>query len=411
MWALTRGRSSFARPTESDAVGSFAYENWRASLVDQSPGEALEYPLFGDVPNIAGDIDAGLGPYKVLNCIATPYDVGRAVLALQVDYHATATARLLSVTDASRYHGGIDADEIAALLSLGLGIRLKAGSPTRWFKPGEDPRGRPWSFQQSGRPDPTVTHSSIGKLIPRLQRQVVLTEVPPQMFAFHALAPADSVSLIRAARLYQDGVWLADAEPSLAWLMLVSAVEAAAERWHTGKTAARDRLRDGMPDLERLLVAAGGDALADQVARMIGHTLKATKKFLDFCIAFLPPPAEPRPAEYSCLDWSVEGMKRALQRVYDYRSIALHAGTPFPLPMCYPPLAAGDAPAERLPGNAMAGFGGMWLSRDVPMFLHTFEHIARNCLLAWWASLILTDEAGVSEDRLKHSREPGVKNG
>jgi hypothetical protein len=44
-------------------------------------------------------------------------------------------------------------------------------------------------------------------------------------------APADQVALIRAARLHQDAVWIAEQEPELAWLMLVSALETGAGRW------------------------------------------------------------------------------------------------------------------------------------------------------------------------------------
>jgi hypothetical protein len=44
-------------------------------------------------------------------------------------------------------------------------------------------------------------------------------------------APADQVALIRTARLHQDAVWIAEQEPELAWLMLVSALETGAGRW------------------------------------------------------------------------------------------------------------------------------------------------------------------------------------
>ena len=44
-------------------------------------------------------------------------------------------------TDASNYHGGSISDEIAALLSLNLGIRAKAGGCTRVFSEGDDEKG------------------------------------------------------------------------------------------------------------------------------------------------------------------------------------------------------------------------------------------------------------------------------
>jgi len=44
---------------------------------------------------------------------------------------------------------------------------------------------------------------------------------------FAALSPEQAIALGRAARLYQDALWLAESEPNLSWLMLVAAVETA----------------------------------------------------------------------------------------------------------------------------------------------------------------------------------------
>jgi hypothetical protein len=45
-------------------------------------------------------------------------------------------------TDTSRYHGGDLADELAALISLTLGICPKAGGERRIFEPDRDVLGR-----------------------------------------------------------------------------------------------------------------------------------------------------------------------------------------------------------------------------------------------------------------------------
>jgi hypothetical protein len=49
--------------------------------------------------------------------------------------------------------------------------------------------------------------------------------------------------------LYQDVLWVAESEPNLAWIMLVSAVEAAANRGQTSKDEPLLRLCSGNPDL------------------------------------------------------------------------------------------------------------------------------------------------------------------
>jgi hypothetical protein len=368
-----------------DSGGSFAYENWRAANHAAPRKDALEYPLFGD-SRMVGEIS--FGPYAVINPIADKHS--DVVLVLRCDTHAAWSFADMSSTDTTRYHGGTESDEIAALLSLALGCRLKAGDPTRWFQVGGDPRGRPWSFQSSGRHDPVIAGTSHhGVLIPQLVGERTLGDVEQLLGNFIHLPPASSVALVRSARLYQDGVWLSESDPALAWLLLVSAIEVAANHWRSSDDSDRERLRASKPELELLLTAqAGGEELADHVATMIAKSLGATSKFIGFCMAFLPAPPEPRPGPPNAsLPWhSASKMKEALSTVYRYRSEALHAGTPFPAPMCSVAYR-GNEYAERPPYGAMGAYGGIWRNEDIPMFLHTFEYIARNVLLGWWGGL------------------------
>jgi hypothetical protein len=39
--------------------------------------------------------------------------------------------------------------------------------------------------------------------------------------------------------------------------------------------------------------------------------------------------------------------------------------------------------------------GGVWKAEDVPILLNTFEYIARNVLLNWWASLAEASSSSV----------------
>jgi hypothetical protein len=39
--------------------------------------------------------------------------------------------------------------------------------------------------------------------------------------------------------------------------------------------------------------------------------------------------------------------------------------------------------------------GGVWKAEDVPILLNAFEHIARNALLNWWASLAAASSSSV----------------
>ena len=80
-------------------------------------------------------------------------------------------------------------------------------------------------------------------------------------------------------------------------------------------------------------------------------------------------------------------MKDALMMIYDYRSRALHDGTPFPKPMCEPPELIDNRNSEAPSGLAVGTLGAVWKREDLPMLLHTFEYIARNAILNWWRAV------------------------
>jgi hypothetical protein len=83
-------------------------------------------------------------------------------------------------------------------------------------------------------------------------------------------------------------------------------------------------------------------------------------------------------------------LEPVFRMVYRYRSKALHAGTPFPHPMCRPPREAPDAvPAERPEGLGAWAFDASWTAEDTPILLGTFAYIVRGALLAWWSTTLI----------------------
>ena len=80
-------------------------------------------------------------------------------------------------------------------------------------------------------------------------------------------------------------------------------------------------------------------------------------------------------------------MKKHLRQVYNYRSKALHSGTPFPDPMCSAPFDTDSRPEERPSSISAAAAGAVWQAKDLPMYLHTFAYITRGALLNWWFSV------------------------
>ena len=101
-----------------------------------------------------------------------------------------------------------------------------------------------------------------------------------------------AVALVRASRLYEQAVWIAEAAPELAWLLLVSAVEVAAAEIHGPIPRGRNR-----------------------------HPVGPTQRFVTFIRDFAPPPPPQRP-QHGQLDWS---------------AMEQHAKTILPLALARPP--------------------------------------------------------------------------
>ena len=360
--------------------GPFLYNNWLAWQHGEPSCGAIEAGLFSDA-HVTGELDEGYGPYRFINNIAIP-----EVIILRAEIHMpdlySADTKTIT-TDHSCFHGGDLSDEAAALLSLSLGFRLKAGPITREFDPHQgDPRGRPVGYNAGFKSRPGKPSS--GKLLPHMRGTLSL-QTERAMKTLPDLDPAAAVALVRAARLYQEAVWSAEVEPSLSWVMLVSAIEVAAGFWRAAKDSSVDRLSEVRPDLARLLEECGGHELVAKVADKIADYMGATKKFTDFICEHRPSPLKVRPSEGAQVSWELNAMKRHLKKIYDYRSLALHAGTPFPVPMTMGPIGgASEILAEKPLGLMTAALGSTWKADDCPMHLHTFEHIVRESLGGWW---------------------------
>ena len=340
-----------------DAKGPFSYENWKACLAGAELVHIDEYPLYTDA--IILDVaKSGYGPYAFLNTVPdrVPLTVQAPIIVRYKQYIRFDQYDLppTDKTDTGRYHGGGPFDEIAAITSLCLGIRAKAGAVARWFDRDGDPLGEMTS-RWNDRPPQLITQGS-RLVIPSATGEHTLALLSP-FRDFVSLRPDVAVAVVRAARLYQDALWLAESQPHLSWLMLVSAAETGASRWLSspkGKT--------------------------DACAR--------------FLLNFMPSPIEPRAPEYARYPWNSDSLDLAIRRIYHHRNAALHYGTPFPAPLCRKAWEPEPGRfAETVIAEASMEQGGVWVQKDTPILLHVFEHIVRGALLHWWASL---SETGTS---------------
>jgi hypothetical protein len=366
--------------------GPLSFENWKAEQAGVPVYRAYEYPLYTDAHVIGDDLAEEYGPYLLMNACPNPWlKQARPTLVLYSEQHFKYEPEVKLETDDESYHGGYLQDEIAALVSLCLGIRLKAGEPNRMFG-ADDKTGRPISYGYAE--DPTPPNLPRSLVLPSatgdhyLESASLLTSLP-------RLSPKSAVALIRAARLYQEAVWIVESTPELSWIMLTSAVETAASHWRSTNEEPLDRLNTSRPKLVGVLKEYGGDELALKVAEELAPVMGATKKFIDFILEFLPDPPAERSYKWAQHPWDEKAMKASLRVIYMYRSRALHGGTPFPAPMCLPPdsVAEKKALVEVPMGLSMTSRGGTWASKDTPMLLHVFEYIVRNSLIKWWRTL------------------------
>lgn len=357
--------------------GPLVYQNWQEAIRGSPSQVASEYSLFSDA-RLDGEISAEYGPYFLLNTFAR-YSSQRLlpVIILRKEYH-------LDRAD-ERIRESSPQDEIAALLSLTLGIRLRAGGQTRIFNPGADPRGRPTVHSLYKNPI-LVNPAGYAPILPQALGTHTFAHTP-LIVGLPDLSPRSVTAIVRAASLYQDATWLAESEPEFSWLLLVSAVETAANCWRAERESSLERLKESRigSDLEKALGEAGCENLFPKLADILADYLGATKKFIDFVLEFMPEPPEKRPPEYAQHSWNRKGMKESMRAIYSLRSRALHGGTPFPSLMCDSPGRIDNAFEEKPYGPVTTMVVD---DAPMPMLLHLFEYIVRNALLKWWKSML-----------------------
>jgi hypothetical protein len=343
-----------------------------------------------------------MGPYQLLNLVSrrTKAAHGQAepAVALRVLEHGAEELQRQSLSPLGErvqkgsYHGGSLADEIAALVSLLAGVRCHAGPVSRRYLAGGDAGGSPtWDSTQVPRligPPPGWRSR-----LPSVSLALDLGELRTPLSRYPRLTAASARELIRAARLYQQAVWNADADPQLAWLQAVGAVEVAAQRWQAPKLGAVARMRSADPVLAEILDRTS-PAVREAVAEHLQGTLKSTSRFVRFMKEFAPSPRKPRPARPYRLDR--RRFTTAMRAVYARRSEALHGGVPIPFAMCEAPdVDKRGAIAERTPALGSGAWDASWPADATPMYLDTFTELARGALIAWWDSMPLESESSL----------------
>jgi hypothetical protein len=380
--------------------GPHGWINWYAERVGNPrretahPGTSVinpiweEFVLYTDAPVDGPWLE--LGPYELLT-LAPAGDIRiglarRALLLRAWDHLSDALSPATTVrTDVEDYFGGDLGDEFAALLGLALDRRVRSGGCVRKGLPGRH-AGLGLASEREHHVPPL--ESPRGKpMIPWLVEPVSLADAKTLLSTYPELEVADAVAVVRAARQYVDGLWLADLEPRLAWIKLISALEVGANRFDSSRDdSALAQLKRHRSRIYKALQKAPAE-VADAIAQETAHLFNVERKLHSFTKRFDPGPPSVRPSEGPArFDWQT--LDSALTTIYEHRSRDMHNGVAFPWVLCEPPDEySGVIPSERFGFSGVSGMGGQWEASDLPMYLHVFAYFTGAVLRNWWASL------------------------
>ena len=276
-------------------------------------------------------------------------------------------------------------EEIAALISLLLGVRIRDGGPVRVYPAGRDAAGFPWYGHHA---PPILVESPVrARIFPSpSDEEVDLGDCDPMLSSFGALSPAASTVLVKAARHYSEGLWIVEADPEQAWLQFVTAVEVVAVHHQTETIDPVDVFRAAYPGATRKIEASGGEDLLKGVAKEFKRLLSAGRRVQTFMENFRPTPPNKRPADAAVrIEWDSELIDH-VKKIYALRSALLHSGTPFPAPLLAgigSDLDEHGCLPEKPEGIWSTG-ESEWDASELPMHIHVFAYVVRGALLNWW---------------------------
>lgn len=367
--------------------GPHSYEYVKSFKAGSRLDGGFELPIFSDA--YFTGMGAEIGPYNVINAGAFEHRPGyfRPCIVLRCSAISSEYQPSLQRTDTSRYHGGALSDEIAALISLILGVRMQAGEVNRELDNFSSP-GRPIALGLKPWPESRAVGPHL-QVQSAVEDRLLSSDTLALLDRFDRLSADEANALVKTARTYQRALWIVEWEPAQAWLLFVSSIEAVAAYGSEGAATAEQLLVEYHPELARAVTREGGEQLLQALSPDLEPLLGSLRKFKGFIERNFPSPPTVRPRNAQ-IPWSIQTIGPMLSKIYAHRSRALHDGTPFPIPMCRPPQSLEESGIARETPFALAesNLGGVWRLEDTPMHIHVFEHIVRQSILKWWSSRV-----------------------
>jgi hypothetical protein len=263
-------------------MGTDAWKNWQAFVPDREAIEDSVTELHSDREFTGGP--ESFGPYTltpVIRARVAKGGVGEAVI-LDEALHAWLIPEIvvdgkLAKSDSSAYHGGTIADEVTALVSLELGVRLRVAGmrETSGIRYPDNAPHPPIHFEV-----PELVHPGTRgrEILPHVMSRPASLSGLNLLASFPLLKEKDQIELARAARSYASAIWWANEDPNQAWLQLVSAVEVAASRRQRKSAPPEKLLGEHWPELWEHVSKLDDEPRA-AASKLLAQQTKATAKF------------------------------------------------------------------------------------------------------------------------------------
>lgn len=214
--------------------GPALYFNWKLKETNEQPVRIVEYPLYTDACKIVSAYSHLNNPYRLVNPdVITTKAICLPRIILQVEEFNYLGRNIKKGKNfySDFYLINNIPDQVAVILSLILGIRIRAGNESRTFEDINSDRGKP--FHRYVDLDPAqiklikdkAVLPTILKNLDNQDGSFSLQMLNTFLSSFSSLNVNQAELIIRASKLYRDALWIVDSEPQLSLILLISAIE------------------------------------------------------------------------------------------------------------------------------------------------------------------------------------------
>lgn len=180
--------------------------------------------------------------YSFLNMLPLSHGDVVPSIIIRANWSVDINKTIFSGTEpyTSHFHGGWYAAEIAALITLKLGVRAHSGTVTREYGYYAPEHGQPRAVQN---PPPPFFRKNKQLIVPFCKKNIGIAELK-EINNIHLLSEKNFNYLIKTTRSFQDSLWICESSPNPAWLLMVSALETAAQQWDQSKRSNIEKVKE-----------------------------------------------------------------------------------------------------------------------------------------------------------------------